>query len=182
MWNSWSFALLVALSSAAGATSAAAQSAKPTTGADSIVLERTLCYGTCPAYRLSITRNGYVSFESRNPDDAGRAAKDNVPGQPLALLVAGADALGFSALPDTIAASSALCPDWATDHPTVIVTLFRGFLRKRVVDYHGCFLRSDHTPVSVVGRLREFEVRIDSVARSARWVRPANGRRHEQPG
>src|SRR5712671_6957629 len=40
--------------------------------ADSIVLERSACYGTCPAYRLRLSNTGEIRFESRNPGDEGR--------------------------------------------------------------------------------------------------------------
>ena len=43
---------------------------------DSLILERTGCLGTCPAYQLTIGSSGLVRFQSRNRDDAGRAASD----------------------------------------------------------------------------------------------------------
>lgn len=159
-----------------GACSQSVRSEALQTATDSIVLERTLCYGTCPAYRLSLTRHGLVSFESRNPGDTARRGRDTVSAGTLALLAAIADSLGFEALPDTVANSGALCPDKATDHPTATVTIFRGAQSKHVVDYRGCFAASDHTTVPVVGRLRLFEASIDSLAGARRWVQPARRR------
>jgi hypothetical protein len=145
-------------------------------GVDSLVLERTPCYGTCPAYRLSITQLGRVSFASRNLGEAERSMRDSISGQRFTDLLSLADRLGFDILPDSIAADPALCPDRATDHPTAIVTIFKGGHRKAVVDYHGCFAAVDHSEVPALSRLRNFEAMIDSVAGSARWVRSA-GRR-----
>jgi hypothetical protein len=163
-------------STSVGACAQSGRSDAPQTAPDSIVLERTLCYGTCPAYRLSLTRHGIVSFESRNPGDTARRGRDTVSAGTFALLAATADSLSFASLPDTVANSRALCPDKATDHPTATVTIFRGAQTKHVVDYRGCFAASDHTPVPVVGRLRRFEARIDSLAGSRRWVQPARRR------
>ena len=166
-------AILVAVGAVAPAS---AQSTPKPQPPDSIVLERTLCFGTCPAYRLSLTRNGRVSFESRNPGDSGRVGTDRIPSQSVEALHAIARELGFTTLPDTIARSRTLCPDRATDHPTATVTIFQGASWKRVVDYRGCFAASDHSTVTIVGKLRAFEAAIDSVAGSARWVRPARRR------
>jgi len=147
-----------------------------TAAADSIVLERTLCYGTCPAYRLRLAASGHVRFESRNPGESGRVASDRVTPEAVRDLIVRAEQLGFDTLPEVIAYDKRFCPNVATDHPTATVTLFRRTGSKRVEDYLGCFLRSDHSVVSVVERLRLFETAIDSTARSARWVRPARRR------
>ena len=45
---------------------------------DSVVLERTRCYGTCPAYRLRVSRTGEVRFASRNLRDDQRVGVDTV--------------------------------------------------------------------------------------------------------
>ncbi|MFL5383535.1 MAG: DUF6438 domain-containing protein [Longimicrobiaceae bacterium] len=129
--------------------------------ADSIVLERTRCYGTCPAYRLSLARSGAIRFRSLNPGDSARVAADMLPPGAFTRLEKQAAELGFDALPDRIA-QSRLCGGFATDHPSAIVTLFRGARAKRVDDYLGCRPGPE--------ALRSFEEAIDSTARSDRWV------------
>ena len=150
------------------------QPTSATAPVDSIVLERTLCYGTCPAYRLRLAGSGHVVFESRNPGDSGRVASDRVTPDAVRGLVAQASAFGFDSLPDVIARERRFCMDQATDHPTATITLFREAGAKRVEDYHCCFNRSDHSVTNVIARLRQFEAAIDSTARSTRWVRPAS--------
>lgn len=149
----------------------------PTVGAtlDSLVLERSPCFGTCPAYRLRLSARGLVAFESRNPGDSGRTAVDSIAPDVATALLREAEALGFFDLPEVIARDRQLCPAKATDHPTATVTIF-GERTKRVEDDHGCFAAPDRSVVSVVGRLRAFEASIDSVTGSARWVRPARRR------
>jgi uncharacterized protein DUF6438 len=132
---------------------------------DSIVLERTFCFGTCPAYRLSLTRAGAVHFRSRNPGDS-TAATDRVDPAQVAALAREAERIGFWSLPEVIRTDPRLCGAMATDHPGAIVTLYAAARTKRVDDYHGC---RDVPPA-----LRRFEARIDSVASSERWVRPAD--------
>jgi hypothetical protein len=143
---------------------------------DSIVLERSMCYGTCPAYRLRLSDAGVIQFESRNPGDEGRTATDTVLAATLPSLVARARSIGFFELPGDIASDSVLCHNRATDHPTAIVTVFTSSESKRVEDYHGCFETVEHDVLSPIARLRSFENEIDSVLRSSRWVRPASRR------
>ena len=136
---------------------------------DSIVLERTACYGVCPAYRLRLSNAGEIRFESRNPGDPGKSALDTVPAGLLLRLITRANAIGFFELPSKISADVGLCGPAATDHSTVAVTVFSRKGAKRVEDYLGC-----HGSGARLAGLRSFEAEIDSVLRSSRWVRPAN--------
>jgi hypothetical protein len=144
--------------------------------ADSILLERTACYGTCPAYRLRLSDAGEIRFESRNPGEAGRSGVDTMAPRTLPLLIAKAMAAGFYEMPPDISQDSTLCRDRATDHPTVVVTVFRRGDTKAVTDYQGCFETTEHEVLPRIARLRSFENEIDSVLKSSRWVRPARGR------
>ncbi|HEX6748886.1 MAG TPA: DUF6438 domain-containing protein [Longimicrobium sp.] len=128
--------------------------------ADSIVLERTRCYGTCPAYRLTLTRAGQVRFASVWPADTPPGA-GTIAAADFASLVDEAARIGFWELPARIEGSR-LCPTYATDLPSVYLTIHAGARTKRVDDYLGCM----GTP-----ELRALEVRIDSVAGSRRWIR-----------
>lgn len=144
--------------------------------ADSIVIERSVCYGTCPAYRLRLSNAGEIYFISRNPGDEGRTAVDTMPATTLPLLISGARAAGFFELPQDIVRDSVLCRDNATDHATVTVSVFLKDATKTVQDYHGCFETREHGVLPRIETLRSFENEIDSVLRSSRWVRPARRR------
>lgn len=138
---------------------------------DSIVLERTSCFGICPAYRLSLTRGGRAIFQSRNPGDSTRAVDATAAPGTIDVLARRAAALGFYTLPAIIAQDTALCPQQRTDAPTAIVTIFRPTGFKQVAHYHGCESASQ-----AVADLTRLEGAIDSAAGSARWVRPAHRR------
>ena len=166
--------MLGALLLALGAMWPASGSAQPTAPqADSIVLERSLCFGTCPAYRLSLARTGRVHFESRNPGDSGRTASDSIAPEAISRLLWRAVDIGFFDLPELIERDRRLCPDSATDHPHATVTIFLVGTPKRVRDYLGCYLSSNHATADALPPLRAFEAAIDSTAGSARWRRPA---------
>jgi hypothetical protein len=142
---------------------------------DSLVLERTLCYGTCPAYRLSIRANGAVRFQSRNPGDT-TSASDSLSPNVLIDLAKRATAIRLAAYPERVREDRAMCEDFASDHPTVTVALFAAPRLVRIVDYQGCFHSADHSLNVPLTALRTFERSIDSALGSARWVRPAQRR------
>lgn len=144
--------------------------------ADSLVLERTLCYGSCPAYRLSIAGNGGVTFTSHNPGDSTGTKTDSIQPAQLAWLLDEATRIGFFALPEVIADDSTLCSLRATDRPTTTVTIFRADSTHKVVDCHGCYAAHDLAVTASIEKLRSFENEIDSVAQSSRWIRPATRR------
>jgi uncharacterized protein DUF6438 len=144
--------------------------------ADSIVLERTMCYGTCPAYRLRLSNRGEIRFESRNPGDESRRAADTVSAGTFRALISRARSIGFFDFPSEIASDSVLCHTRWTDHPTVVVSVFAKAQKKRVEDYLGCYETRDRQVLPSIARLRSFEEEIDSALGSSRWVRPASRR------
>jgi Domain of unknown function (DUF6438) len=131
--------------------------------ADSIVLERSLCFGFCPAYRLRVSRSGEVLYRSRASRDTTHALA-SIGADKARELLDGARMLGLDALPDTIANVHAYCPNWPTDYPTATITVFVGQGSKHVVDYLGC----DWAPVG----LRVFESLVDSVAGTKSFLGP----------
>jgi hypothetical protein len=136
-----------------------------------MALERTNCFGTCPAYRITISRRGLVRFVSHNPSDSGRIALDSLPATTLPTLVAKAESAGVFELPERIASDSILCRHVLTDHSTATLTFYWPGARKRLEDYTGCYGVGAFRPGEPLRRLREFTRAIDSVAGTARWAR-----------
>jgi Domain of unknown function (DUF6438) len=151
-----------------------AQSPRVAIGLDSVVLVRTTCFGTCPAYRLSLGSTGEASLEPRGPIDKGPTRRGSVAAESLLVIRDLARLIGFAEFPDSIAKSPRLCPNRATDHETVIVTLFTRRVQKQVVDYHGCFAASDHSTAPGIGKLRMFEARIEAIGQAATRPRRAD--------
>jgi hypothetical protein len=137
---------------------------------DSIVLERTRCYGTCPAYRLRIDRQAAVLLEPRN-FGGDSVFRETVPPPVVDSLQVLLERSGFWTLPDSME-GTALCPDRATDHPTIIISVF-GRPAKRIRYYTGCFLRSDHTTAPALLALRRFAAQMDSLTGAYRHIRSA---------
>lgn len=127
--------------------------------ADSIVLERTPCFGVCTAYRLRIARSGEVLYQSRARGDTTHWLTTITTEQARHVFQI-ADLLQIDALPDTIEQDPAYCRNPGTDSPTATTTVYVGSASKHVVDYLGC----DWAPVG----LRRLEGMIDSVAGASR--------------
>lgn len=142
--------------------------------ADSVVLERSRCFGSCPAYRLRIGGDGAVAHVSRDPRDTSGTKTDSITRSQVEWLLSEAERIGFYSLPKVIADDSTLCPLRATDHPTATVTIYRDDSAHTVVDYQGCYASHDLAVVPRLEQLRRLEVEIDSIAQSSRWVRPAS--------
>lgn len=143
---------------------------------DSIVLERTSCFGFCPAYRLSVRADGFVTFRSREPRDSSVTHTDMIAPSQFAGLAQTAADIGLTAFPPVIADDTSLCPLRATDHPTATISVFRADSTTHIVDYLGCYATTNLTVAPPLAQLRQFERQIDSVTQSSRWSQRTIGR------
>ena len=137
---------------------------------DSIVLERTLCFGSCPAYRLRVSSNAEVLFQNRNPGSTNTAI-DTVAAWVPDSLYARAVTSGFFSLPDTVQNSRELCPMPATDHPTITIKIY-GQRTKHVQYYTGCYVDAQgggRVSNLLVG-MRDLAATIDTLAGAQRWI------------
>ena len=149
-----------------------------TATADSLVLERTPCFGFCPTYRLSIARSGAVVFEPTARTAADGVARDTatVSAATLDTLVSRAERIGFFALPELVREDSTLCQALATDHPSVVLSIHRASGVHRVDYYTGCYASGgDSRRVAVLDSLGALAAAVDSAANVARWL-PADRR------
>ena len=137
--------------------------------ADSLVLERSVCFGFCPAYRLTIHPNGAVHFVATPRGDTVERV-DTIAPRNFARLVSEAQQSGFFNLPRDIVRDTTLCAARATDHPTATVTIFRGDSTHTVVDYQGCYMDHSLGVAAPLRPLRRLESAIDSAAGSKRWL------------
>jgi len=121
-----------------------------------ITLNRTVCFGFCPAYTVTISGDGQVRYEGRRFVNAVGERTATIAPADVERLVARFDEIGFDHLQDEYRAP-------VTDLPTTTITLTRNGRTKRVVDYGGV---SAGMPQAV----RELQAEIDRVAGTAQWV------------
>jgi hypothetical protein len=138
-----------------------------------IALDRGACFGTCPAYHVSITGDGTVRFSTGNEHFEGTAAAVHLAYNGNGVLLPGThtahiDPATVAHLVDRFRAAHffGLKDDYTagvTDNPTQYLALHIGGAHKAVKDYVG-------TWVGMPQVVRELEDAVDAAAGTARWV------------
>ncbi|MDZ7719268.1 MAG: DUF6438 domain-containing protein [Balneolaceae bacterium] len=128
--------------------------------ADTLVqMERTVCFGTCPAYTLSILKDGKVTFNGREFVDHKGIATGQMSQKNLDVLIQRIRESHFMDVP-----SSPECESRYTDHSSVFLTVKLEDERNSVSHYLGC------KGFQYEGELYELEEAIDSLAGVDKWV------------
>jgi Domain of unknown function (DUF6438) len=142
----------------------AAEAPKPAAGkakaAVRMILDRSVCYGDCPSYRVEIDGDGSVTYEGRKFVAVVGTRRATVARAEVEALLAKFRAARFFDLKDEYRAP-------VTDLPTFEVTLVLEGRKKTVVDYGGSFSPKYVVMPAVV---TELEQAIDRVAQTARWT------------
>lgn len=166
-------ALLALTLATAAAPAVLADSATPPPGKDgkdagsgkapaprSIVatLDRTACFGTCPAYRLTIWSDGRVEWEGRSfVKVKGRKTATLTEADLKALRAAFAEARYFDL------GEGFDCYEM-TDNPSATTSYQEGGRSRTIRHYHGCRSKEGAATLS------KLEDRIDAITGTARWV------------
>ena len=85
---------------------------------DSITLERTVCFGTCPAYRVTISSDGTVAFEGRQFTKTKGIATGHISATEFHKLASEFEKIDYFSLPDEYKPGSKVCPQVVTDMPS----------------------------------------------------------------
>lgn len=118
-----------------------------------ITIERTVCFGSCPDYALTIYGNGTVNYEGRNfVAVAGKRTASISPGNVRELVNNFYDIHYFSLRDKYV--------DQVTDLPTTTTSISVDGRFKKIVDYYGA-----------PEELKQLENRIDQIANSDMWVK-----------
>jgi hypothetical protein len=120
-------------------------------------LKRTMCFGSCPAYRVTVRGDGTVLFDGEPNVYLPGHHTAHVPAEAVTQLLDAFRAASFlSALPKYVAG-------W-TDNPTQTLTLRMNRTTKTVVDYVGL---DEGLPLAV----KNLENLVDTIAGTERWVK-----------
>lgn len=145
------------IDAAAPDTSVADAAPPPNPTGLSISLERTVCYGACPAYVVTLQGDGTVLYEGKQYVKIKGKQADKVDPAIVTVLLDKLDRAGFDKLH-----VDDKCPMIATDHPTSTITLVRGG-KKHVVEHY-----TGNTCAPKV--LYDLADAIDAAAGTDRWV------------
>lgn len=126
-----------------------------------IQLERTRCYGTCPAYTLTIHGDGRVEYNGKSHVKETVAREGRVETEAVRRLVSDLGKMKFWEIAEDY--SLAKCKGrTCTDMPTAITELKIRGNTHRVTHYYGC----GSAPKS----LFDIESAIDKAANSKQWT------------
>src|SRR5215475_10795551 len=104
-----------------------------------ITLERTVCFGGCPDYKLTITADGAVVFEGgRFVKKEGATIKSAISQGQLKQLMAEFDRVKFFSLEDDYTRNSRVCDRYETDNPSAFTSIRINGKSKTIKHYHGC--------------------------------------------
>ncbi|HEX2557815.1 MAG TPA: DUF6438 domain-containing protein [Nitrososphaera sp.] len=122
-----------------------------------IILERTVCYGTCPDYSITIHGNGTVIYEVRRYVAVTGKHTSQIPSEKVQELVNYFHKAGYFSMNDRYSGN-------VGDVPTITTSIKLDRLFKKVVDYY-----------NPPPQLTDLENLIDSTAGSANWVKCPTG-------
>jgi uncharacterized protein DUF6438/ankyrin repeat protein len=132
---------------------AAAPPAQPLAPGDFVQLQRTICFGSCPAYTVKIRADGEVDWKGDVSVSLRGEARDKIGPDQARSLIEKFRAAGFWGLCDGYTLG-------ITDMPTFLTTVGIGGQEKRVSDY------ADGAPAW----LRELDRKVDELADTHRWI------------
>jgi membrane dipeptidase len=118
-----------------------------------ITLERTICFGFCPSYTVTLRDDGSVVYQGREHTKIPGEQKWRIDPAAVRALAKEMQDAGYFDLKDEYTAMM-------TDHPTTYTSLTIGNRSKKIKDY-----------VAGPPRLKELENRVDEVAGTKKYVK-----------
>ncbi|MCP4425708.1 MAG: hypothetical protein GY803_14525 [Chloroflexi bacterium] len=133
-----------------------------------ITLERTICFGNCPSYTLTIDGSGSIVYNGRSYVQEKGRREGQMSQQDYQRLVDAFEIYNFYALSDLYRrAANPICDaeeyEYWTDAPYVAIGLSVNDRLTEIEHYHG--LRN------APAELTELENLVDEMAHSERWVK-----------
>lgn len=122
-----------------------------------ITLERTVCFGACPDYTLTIRGDGTVTYEGRRFVKIEGTRTITISEEKIRQLLSEFQRVDYFSLDDSYEEFM------ATDMPSAITSLKVNSETKTVRHYHGDF--------SAPEQLTELEDRIDEIVNSDQWIK-----------
>jgi hypothetical protein len=125
-----------------------------------ITLQRTVCFGFCPAYTLAIYADGRVEYNGENYVEVTGAQTGSITQEQLQQLADAFNAADYFNLKDSYAAQ-------VTDLPTQVTSFTWAGQTKTISNYGGCLDDSDDKAPQALCDLPDL---IDQITNSAQWV------------
>ena len=122
-----------------------------------ITLERTRCFGVCPAYTLTIYGDGQVVYDSKDFVRIEGTRTANISEEKVRQLVTEFQNIDYFSLDDSYEEFN------VTDMPSAITSITINGQTKTIRHYHG--------DLSAPKKLTELENRIDQIVNTDQWIK-----------
>ena len=132
-----------------------------------ITLERTVCYGPCPIYKVTITADGTITFEGRQNVKVKDVVKGHISPEDVRSLIAAFDAASYFTLNDSYQTQKDGCPEVWTDEPSANTSIRINGKTKTVTHYYGCQTAGGIYP----NGLTYLETQIDRIVGTDKWIK-----------
>lgn len=129
----------------------------------SIAMERRICFGPCPVYRVTADASGRVTYQGERFVRV-RMAEGRVTGAQLRGLLTVIEQIDFFDLEDDFCYGGSRCLNRFEDAPTVFLSVTRSGVEHELRHYHGC------SGDPVLDELTEIELEIDQTLGTRDWV------------
>ena len=123
--------------------------------------ERTRCYGTCPAYALTIHGDGRIEYVGTKYVQVADTREGQIPSDVVRALLSEFAKAKFLAVPEDYSREKCNCRR-CTDMPSAITELTVGPVSHRVNHYYGC--------ACAPKALFDLESAIDKVVKAEQWT------------
>jgi acetamidase/formamidase len=132
---------------------------------DFITMERTVCFGSCPSYKVTIAQDGLVTFEGRQFVKTKGTTTARINPEDFKKLVNEFEKIKYFSLDDRYEPGSPGCPNAATDSPSARTSIRMNGRSKSVSHYYGC------RDSEVLRALTTLERKVDEIAGTEKWIR-----------
>ena len=133
-----------------------------------IMLKRSVCFGTCPDYTLTVSADGGVIFEGREFVKVKGVTKGTISVEKVRQLIAQFDSAKYFSLNDKYETEKDGCPEVWIDNPSAVTSIRINGKSKSVSHYHGC---QEGRGTSVYPKaLTDLENQIDEIVGTKRWI------------
>jgi hypothetical protein len=131
-----------------------------------ITLQRTMCFGSCPDYTLTVTADRKVVFKGGKFTDQKGTVRSSISRASLLELVKELSETDLWSFADDYS-SGPVCEGYATDNPSEIISIRMKGRTKKVNHYFGCRGKTVNEKLKSLTSLGDA---IDRITNSKRWV------------
>ena len=130
-----------------------------------ITLERSVCFGTCPSYIVTVASDGKVTWQGRDYVKTTGPATAQIKPEDFNKLVKEFEKIKFTTLDDKYEPGTRGCPQPSTDNPSAQTSIQINGKTKSVLHYYGC------GDSEVLRALTALERKIDEVIGTEKWIK-----------